>query len=106
MLKFLLKSAGFFTLAGAFAQVVVDGARSVAGGAVLLTPLGALVEAAAPGRAAAWRGALSAFSPSAGTLASATLGILPAGLALALVASLLLLLARPRRPATLGYEPG
>jgi ABC-type antimicrobial peptide transport system permease subunit len=39
MFRFLLRLAGLLSFAGAFAALVIDGTRSLAGGRVLLTPL-------------------------------------------------------------------
>lgn len=81
-------------LAGAFAQIVVDGARWIAGGKLSLTPLADVVAAAAPGRIEAMGARLSAAAPWA--LETLRMGLAaPAFAALALVAAALLLAARP-----------
>ena len=50
MLRFLFRVGGGLALAGAFSQIVVDGARWIAGGSLSLTPLVDLLTAVAPGR--------------------------------------------------------
>lgn len=92
---------GVLALAGAFSQIVVDGARWIAGGRLSLTPLSDVLAAAAPGRLEALGARLDAAAP----WARAILGLgleAPAFLALAGLAALLLIVARPaeepRRP--------
>jgi hypothetical protein len=50
MLRFCVRALGFIALAWAFAAAVMDGARSIANSAVLLTPLGATMARLAPDR--------------------------------------------------------
>ena len=105
MIRLALRLAGLLLLAGGFAQLVVDGARSLAAGAVSLAPMSALVEAAAPGRLAVWGpkvGGVSAFlwdPVLTGVLAA------PGFVVLALAGCALLLLARQRRDASPGFVP-
>ncbi|MBL8587009.1 MAG: hypothetical protein JNK46_00630 [Methylobacteriaceae bacterium] len=105
MIRLFARSLGFVLLAGGFAQLVVDGTRSIAAGALLWTPLGALIEAAAPGR-------LAALGPRiAGDLhpllwhpvATGLLG-LPACLALALLGAALLLAGRKKPDDSPGLD--
>jgi hypothetical protein len=102
MLKFLSRVAGFGLLVAAFAQVVVDGARSIAGGSLSLTPLGALVETLAPGRWESWGARFGETAPGLWRLLSGA----PAVLALALAAIAALLSARSKSLARPGYEAG
>ena len=39
MLRFLLRFAGLWLVAGAFVAIVIDGTRSIAAGALVITPL-------------------------------------------------------------------
>lgn len=96
MLRFLLRLAAGLALAGSFAQVVVDGARWIAGGRLALTPLEDLLTTAAPGRVEALAGALEAASPWASRVLGAVLAT-PAFVDLAALAVLLLLAANPAR---------
>lgn len=96
MLRFLLRVGGGVALAGAFAQVVIDGARWIAGGRVALTPLADLLTAAAPGRVEALGAWLDAAAPWASGLTRTALAT-PAFAALAALAALLLWIARPPR---------
>src|SRR3954454_23542961 len=50
MLRFLVRALGWIALAGAFAVAVMDGARSIANDAVLVTPLGATLARLAPAK--------------------------------------------------------
>ena len=95
MLRFLFRLGGLIALAGAFAQTTIDGARWIAGGRVVLTPLADLVAIVAPGRLEALDARLGEASPAALALARGLLA-LPASLVLALAAAALLLVARPR----------
>jgi hypothetical protein len=103
MIRLALRLAGLLLLAGGFAELVVDGARSLAAGAVSLAPMSALVEAALPGRLAVWGRTIAGVSAVlwdpvlTGVLAA------PAFAVLALAGCALLLLARPRRDASPGF---
>ncbi len=48
MLRVLIRLAGLLILAGAFASVVIDGSRSIAGDQLSLTPVSALLGGAIP----------------------------------------------------------
>ena len=105
MIRLLFRFFGLLLLAGGFAQFVVDGTRSIAAGDLLWAPLGALIEAAAPGR-------LEALAPHiAGDLhpllwhpvVTSLLG-LPACLALALSGAALLLAGRKKRDDSPGFD--
>ena len=86
MIRFLLRTCGFVLLAAAFAALVVDGTRSIAGGRVLQYSVGesagwlggmrfaALVDDLA--RAPAWAGRLSALVLAVpGWMVAAALGL-------------------------------
>lgn len=101
MLRFLFRMGGVLALAAAFSQIVVDGARWIAGGRLSLTPLADVAAAAAPGRIEALAARLDASAPWARLLLRVGLET-PAFLALAALAAALLIIARPaqepRRP--------
>lgn len=48
MLRILVRIAGVMLLAGGFAALVVDGARSLAGGSLYVTTLAGILQAARP----------------------------------------------------------
>ena len=86
MIRFLLRSCGFVLLAAAFAALVVDGTRSIAGGRLLQYPLaesaawlgGARFAAIAEdlARAPAWAGRLAALVLAVpGWIAAAAVGL-------------------------------
>jgi len=54
MLRFLLRALGLAALAGAFAAAVMDGARSIANGAVALSPTGTALARLSPAKFAAF----------------------------------------------------
>lgn len=74
MIRFLLRSCGFLLLAAAFAALVVDGARSIAGGRLLQYSLA---------ESAAWLGG-PGFAAAIGDPARAPAGV--SGLAAVLLA--------------------
>ena len=96
MLRFLVRIGGGLALAGAFSQIVVDGARWIAGGSLSLTPLVDLLTAAAPGRIEALGAKLDVAAPWAAGIMQLGLAT-PAFAALALLAAILLAVARPSR---------
>ena len=54
MLRFLLRALGLAALAGAFAAAVMDGARSIANGALALSPTGTALARLAPAKITAY----------------------------------------------------
>jgi hypothetical protein len=105
MIRLFARSLGFLLLAGGFAQLVVDGTRSIAAGAVLWTPLAALIEAAAPGSLAALGPRIAArLHPLLWEPAATSLLGLPACIALALIGAALLLAGRRKQDASPGLE--
>jgi hypothetical protein len=99
MFRFLLRLSGLFSLAGAFAALVIDGTRSLAGGRVILTPLSDLLVQRI---GMIERGALS-LHPLLWDPIATTLLRLPLWIALGLAGVLLLQLARPPQPL-IGYS--
>ena len=96
MLRFLFRVGGGLALAGAFFPMVVERARWIAGGSLSLAPLVDLLTAAAPGRVEALGARLDASAPWAAEAMRLGLAV-PAFAALALVAAVLLAVARPAR---------
>lgn len=50
MLRFLIRLLGYLAIAGGFVALVIDGARSIANGALLFTPLGEILLTLLPSR--------------------------------------------------------
>ena len=63
MFRFILRLIGLLLLAGAFAALVVDGTRSIAGGALALTPLGQTLAWLSPQKYAALKPQLQHHVP-------------------------------------------
>jgi hypothetical protein len=104
MVRFLLRLASLLLLAAAFAAVVIDGARSIAAGAVSLTSFGEAATLVFPSKFPVLQAALqSRLPPWAWNPAAVDLLRLPAWLVLAVLGLILLRLARrPRTP--IGYS--
>ncbi len=62
MLRFVFRAVGFVLLAGAFAALVIDGTRSIAGGMLSLTPFGQTIAWLAPEKFAALKPTIAHFS--------------------------------------------
>jgi hypothetical protein len=103
MIRFLLRALGLLLLAGGFIALVLDGTKSIAGNAIVMTPLGKtwtdihstslqLLEAGVTRHVAEWL-----WDP-------VLLGILtsPTWLVLSILGAVLLLLGRKRKPL-IGY---
>jgi len=97
MLRFLLRTIGLVALAGAFAAAVMDGARSIANGALSLTPLGLTIGRLAPSKLAALPGLAARVSPKLWDPVLIHLLWVPTSVALAAVGFALAMLAAPRR---------
>jgi hypothetical protein len=90
MARLLTRLVGLLLLAGGFIALVADGTRSIAGGGLLVTSLGAGLAESFP---AAWRGLESAISarsaflwdPVATTLAMAPVSLTLGGVGAALL---------------------
>lgn len=93
MFRFLTRIAGFLLLAGGFAQVVIDGARSIAGGSPSAAGLSSLIDFLAPGRA---QHLLESSSGLAGAVLKLALSA-PSAIVLTGLAAALLVLASPVR---------
>ena len=101
MLRFLFRSAGFVSLALAFATLIVDGTRSLAAGRVLVFSVADTLGWLLPAAAAALDRGLAAPLPASLRDGVAALVSGPACLALAVLGTLMLVAGR-RRPAVVG----
>lgn len=105
MIRLLFRILGLVVLAGGFAQFVVDGTRSIAGGALTWTALSGLIESAAPGRIATCGPKVAAnlhpllWDPLATTLLAA-----PACVVLAVLGVVLLVAGRRKVVASPGFD--
>ncbi|MGI3902916.1 MAG: hypothetical protein ACRYGP_33465 [Janthinobacterium lividum] len=93
MIRFLFRALGFLLLATAFAALVVDGTRSIAGGQALFYPLGDTAAWLAGARFKAVTSLLSDAPPSARSFAVALLAA-PAWVFTGLLGLLFLVLGR------------
>ena len=104
MIRWLLRVLGLGCLAGAFAAGIIDGARSIGAGQVVLTPAGATAFWIAPKKMPllepflAKHGASFLWDP-----AIVDVLMVPTWAALA-VLGLLFVLASRRRPRSIGYS--
>lgn len=100
MIRFLTRLTGFLVLAAGFAAMVVDGTRSIAGHAILLTPASQLLQARLPAlQQAITRGLHPLLWDPLATGLLAT----PIWIILAVAGGLLIWLARRPRPM-IGYS--
>ncbi len=97
MLRILARLIGLMALAGAFAALIVDGTRTIAGSAISITPLSQLMQAKLP----AWQAAAAKLNPLLADPVLKDTVALPIWVALAIVGLLLMWIAR-RRPSPIG----
>ena len=97
MLRFLIRAAGFVALAAAFVVAVGDGARSLANGALSLTPLGVSLARLAPQKFQALPALASRVSPKLWDPVLIHALWLPTSIALLIAGAVLARLASPRR---------
>jgi hypothetical protein len=97
MLRFFIRMVGLIALAGAFALAVMDGARSIANDALLLTPLGAALARLAPAKFQQLPALVSKIHPKLWDPALLDLLYIPTFIVLAVVGFALAALAAPRR---------
>jgi hypothetical protein len=104
MLRLAFRFAGFLAAAAAFASLIIDGTRSIAGGAVSLTSLGQTASAIFPAQFPALGPAIERnIHPLLWNPVLTTLFWLPTWLVVGLLG--LLLLALTRKPAAkIGYS--
>ena len=103
MIRFLVRVVALVALAGAFAALVVDGTRSIAAGALLLTSFGSTFVTLFPKQFAMIEPAVEKhINPLLWNPVLVDVFLLPTWAVLAIFALLLMWLAR-RRPAKIGY---
>ena len=100
MLRFLARIAGFLVLAAGFAAMVIDGTRSIAAQAVVLTPFGDLFRAKLP---VIQQAIVQNVHPLLWDPVATGLFRLPVWTVLAIGGGLLIWMARRRRPM-IGYS--
>jgi len=103
MFRFLVRTLGLFLLAGAFAALVIDGTRSIAGAALSLTSFGATLAWIAPDKVAGLKPALSHISPLLWDPVAVRLLMLPTWLVIGGLGVLIMLASQKPRPK-IGYS--
>ena len=103
MIRFFFRVIGFFLLAGAFAALVIDGTRSIAGGMLSLTPLGATIAWLAPAKFAALKPLIDHLNPYLWNLVMVHLLLLPTWLVIGGFGTLIMALTQKRQPK-IGYS--
>lgn len=104
MLRVIVRFIGLMLLAAGFAALVIDGARSIASNAIVLTSLGEMFAQALPKSFPGWQSAIDKkFGPWAWDPFMTTLLAMPNWLAAAALGALLFLLTR-RRQVQIGYS--
>lgn len=98
MLRFIFRILGLFLLAGAFAALVIDGTRSIAGGGLLLTPLGKTISWFAPDALKNPQALLEGRIPFLWDPVMVRLLLLPTWLVVGSLGTLIMALTRKRRP--------
>ena len=95
MFRFLARIAGFLILAAGFAAMVIDGTRSIAGSALILTPFGDLFRTKVP---VLQQAIVQNIHPLLWDPVATGLLRLPVWIVLAVGGGLLIWMARRRRP--------
>jgi hypothetical protein len=103
MFRFLLRTLGLFFLAGAFAALIVDGTRSIAGGALSLTSFGATLAWIAPDKVGGLKPALSHINSFLWDPVAVHLLMLPTWLVIGGLGALIMLASQKPRPK-IGYS--
>ena len=98
MFRLLFRTIGFFLLAAAFADLVVDGTRSIAAGALSLTPLDQTISWLSPDKIAALKPAIEHLNPFLWDPVTVGLLRLPTWLVAGVLGTLIMLLTQKRRP--------
>jgi hypothetical protein len=98
MLRFILRILGLFLLAGAFAALVIDGTRSIAGGALLLTPLSKTIAWLSPDALKNLQPMVVELNPFLWDPVMVRFLMLPTWLVLGCLGTLIMALMRKRRP--------
>jgi hypothetical protein len=104
MFRVILRFLGLLFLAAAFAALVVDGTRSIAGGALSLAPFGQTMLWLAPSKFAGVQAAAQrALPPLLWDSVMARVLLMPTWVVAGALGILLILLTQKRRP-TIGYS--
>ena len=103
MFRFIFRIIGFFLLAGAFAALVIDGTRSIAGGMLSLTPLGTTLAWLAPAKVAALKPVIDHLNPFLWDPVMVHLLLLPTWLVIGGLGTLIMALTQKRHPKV-GYS--
>ncbi len=104
MLRAFIRFLGLMLLAAGFAALVVDGARSIASNAIVLTSLGETIAQLSPSKLPLLQAAIeSRFGPWAWTHAAAAVLALPAWFVAGGLGALIFLATR-RRAIPVGYS--
>lgn len=98
MFRLLFRILGFFLLAAAFADLVVDGTRSIAAGALMLTPLDKTIAWLSPDSVAALKPAIERLNPFLWDPVTVHFLLLPTWLVAGVLGTLIMLLTQKRRP--------
>jgi hypothetical protein len=101
MLRFSFRIAGFLALAAAFAALVIDGTRSIAGGAISVTFLGTVLK---NWEAEIQRVISSRLHPWLWDPVALEFMRLPLWIVLGALGLLFLLVGQRRAPAAIGYS--
>lgn len=104
MFRLTFRFLGLLLLAAAFAALVVDGTRSIAGNALSLTPLAQTLASLMPEKFATLKLALQhALPPFLWDPVAVNVLLMPTWLVIGVIGILLMLLTRKRRPR-IGYS--
>jgi hypothetical protein len=103
MFRLLLRTIGLFLLAGAFAALVIDGTRSIAGGALSLTSFEAMLGWIAPDKVGGLKPAIQHISAFLWDPVAVHLLLLPTWVVLGTLGALIMLVTR-RRQAKIGFS--
>ena len=101
-LRFLLRTLGLLSLAGAFVALIVDGTRSVAAERLVTMSLGRLVTMVSPEGFVKLHAAVETHAPTLWDPVMVTILLLPTWVVLGALGLVLMALARPPRPK-IGY---
>lgn len=103
MFRFFFRTVGVFLLAGAFAALVIDGTRSIAGGMLSLTPLGKTIAWLAPDKVAGLKPSIDHFNSFLWDPLMVHLLLLPTWLVIGILGTLIMALTQKPRPK-IGYS--
>jgi hypothetical protein len=98
MLRFFFRVVGFVLLAGAFAALVIDGTRSIAGGMLSLTPFGQTLAWLAPEKFVTLKPMIAHFSAFLWDPVMVHLFLLPTWLVVGTLGTLIMALTQKPRP--------